>query len=231
LTGPGITSTLAIEMRVDSFLRRWFLPGILSFSILLFPSCVSSARHQRAVDEAARLRQENLELRRRLTEETVLREEAQEAERASGVARTRSSTEAPAAASASPAPRPAVPAAGPAAATPGEAARQGRILEEDLQGTPEASLGSAEGDDGILRVARHYRDRGQAREALEAYTRLIKEYPFSPLLPGAFMERGQVRERQGDRQGALSDYQTVAQAFPNSPEASLARRKAASLRN
>jgi len=215
-----------------TFLRRIRLAAPLGIALLLFPSCVSSARHQRALDEADKLRRENTKLRQELTEERVLREEATEAvRRASGgqqyPAQAAAPAREPAASPASSAPRsPASPAS-----TPAEAASAAGIQVENLEGSPEASLEGAEGDDGILRVARHYRDRGRAREALEAYTRLIKDYPFSPLLASAFMERGLLRESQGDLTGARSDLETVTQAFPDSPEASGARRKLSALGN
>jgi tetratricopeptide (TPR) repeat protein len=107
----------------------------------------------------------------------------------------------------------------------------GDITEEDLQGTPAASPAPPAGAEGILRVARHYRDRRQFQEAQEAYSRLISDFSFSPLLPGAFMERGLIREKMGNYPGALADFDTVAQAFPGSPEARKARQRAQILRN
>lgn len=206
--------------------------ALLAALALVLPACVSTARHQRAVDEAAKLRRENTELREELTRERVLRQEAVEAmSRASGGTQRAAPVPVPPRAGDA-ASGPAWPsAAGAPAATPAGAAQAGSIQVEDLEGSPEASLAGVEGDEGVLRVARHYRDRGRAREALEAYTRLIKDYPFSPLLAGAFMERGLVRESQGDLDGARSDFETVSQAFPDSPEAPVARRKLSSPRN
>jgi regulator of sirC expression with transglutaminase-like and TPR domain len=65
---------------------------------------------------------------------------------------------------------------------------------------------------------------------MDAYTRLINDFPFSPHLPEAFLERGKLRRAAGDRPGALSDFDTVAEACPRSAEAGEARRRAASLR-
>jgi len=211
------------------------LPAPLVLALLL-TACVSSARHQQVLDESARLLRENTDLRQRLAEERVRREEALEAMRrvpASGAPPSAPSIQEPELSPSTGAGGglPAPPGGAPDSAEPASPAAAGQFTEEDLRGSPGVDLDRAADDDGILRVARHYRDRGQARQALDAYTRLIKEYPFSPLLPGAFLERGLVREREGDREGALSDFLTVAEAFPDSSEASQARQRVARLRN
>jgi len=215
-----------------TFLRRIRLAVPLGIALLLLPACVSTARHQRALDEMDKLRRENTKLREELTEEKVRREEATEAARRATGGQEYSAPAADPARAAAPRPVPQASTPQPAtASTPAEAASAAGIQVENLEGSPEASREGAEGDDGILKVARHYRDRGRPREALEAYTRLIKDYPFSPLLARAFMERGLLRESQGDLAGARSDLETVAQAFPDSPEAPSARRKLAALGN
>ena len=121
------------------------------------PGCVPSAQHQQAVDERDRLRRENTELRKRLTEETVRRQEAHEAMRRmeglGGSAAAMSPALRPAGGSADPGAsnqnRVSQPPARGSSATP-EAVRAradqggagmggGAITEEDLQGTSAAN--------------------------------------------------------------------------------------------
>lgn len=197
------------------------LPALLS-------GCVSSARHDAVVVERNRLRRENERLQREAVEHRVRAEEALEALRAE-----RGERPAPAAAPSAPPPREAsdpLPEARPAPAHPQGRDRQA-ILEEDLRDAPPPNPAPSRGEEGILRVARRYTEIGRIQQAIDAYTRLMTDYPFSPHLPEAFLARGRLRQARGDDRGALADFDTVAEAFPKSPQAPEARRLSARLRD
>jgi tetratricopeptide (TPR) repeat protein len=184
--------------------------------------CVSSARYRSAIAEQDRLAKENL------AEERVRAQEVQDAlvgrrpgdargatgaqpESSSGGVRTTSS------------PSPAIAPEGLSAPTP-------LIGDEDVTASAPAGGNSATAD-GLLRVAQSYASAGNTRQAIDAYTRLIADNPFSPVLPQAFLERGRLRLRAGERRGALEDFDTVVEAFPASPQASEARRQGDFLRH
>lgn len=104
------------------------------------------------------------------------------------------------------------------------------IGDEDVTASAPAG-GNSSTADGLLRVAQSYASAGNTRQAIDAYTRLIADNPFSQVLPQAFLERGRLRLRAGDRRGALEDFDTVVEAFPASPQASEARRQGGLLRH
>jgi tetratricopeptide (TPR) repeat protein len=106
----------------------------------------------------------------------------------------------------------------------------GSIVDEDIHDPRNTRTTDTSGPEGILRVARAHRSAGRNQQAIDAYSRLVSDYPFSSRLPEAFLERGLVRLSRGDRTGALIDFDTVAEAFPATPQASEARRQGALLR-
>ena len=197
--------------------------------VLLAPACVPAVRHDKAVAEIDRLRRENLELRKDLAEQTVRLQELVEAVRGG--------------APAAPAKEPAAgqpPTAGPAGTAPawtGDGSRTpasvatfpplDAIQEEQIR-DPGAG-GPADEGERTLWVARQYAGEGKTAESLEAYTKFIQNYPFSPLLPEAFLERGRGRLKTGDRQGARDDFMTIVEAFPDSRLVPEARREASAL--
>jgi TolA-binding protein len=199
------------------------LPTLLAACALLpLPAagCVSSARHRAAAAEVERLRRENLELRRDLAEQRVRLQESLEALRSAPPSSKRQT--------------PGTPSDGDrvgittspglsrsAAAT--KLPELPEIDEEEIR-DPEPRLAAAgETGERILWVARRYRDEGRLQASIDAYGRFIRDFPFSPLLPEALVERGRTRLKTGDRRGALDDFRTVVEAFPSSrlaPEAS-----------
>ena len=196
--------------------------------LMVTAGCVSAAKHEQALKEIDQLRKENVELRRDLAERQVRLEELRERE---GVASAGGESAAPVTG----APSSGEPAAGASPGTaPGTPAVAGQaplpVIQEEEVREPQAEPGDeGERGEGTLWVARHYRDAGKISEAIEAYSKFIQSYPFSPLLPNAFMERAAVRLKSGDRQGASDDFQTVVEAFPSSPLAARARQEAARL--
>jgi tetratricopeptide (TPR) repeat protein len=194
--------------------------GAGAVACLLLAGCASAARLTEASEERDRLARENARLRRLAAEQQVRIEELIEA---LGIA--------PAAGGPAPAAPPPPPPAWEVAAeasplAPGLAP----VLDEDVRDVRPPGAGEDAGDEGTLRVARWYAGRGRTSEALDAYTRLIEEHPFSPLLPQAFLERGRLRLRGGDLAGALADFDTVSEAFPGSPLAAEARREGEAVR-
>jgi len=202
---------------------RWVLCTAL-LACLPFPGCISSARYQEAIAERDRLARENLELQRSLVEQKV---RAAEAAEAAGLT-TRPAAQAPAPSVPGPAETPSQEST--ASLPLGLTSSPAAIADEDIRDAVPggADTGSAE---GILKVARAYASSRRTREAMDAYTRLITDYPFSPLLPVAFLERGRLRLTSGDRAGALEDFDTIAEAFPASPQAGEARRQGNLLRH
>ncbi|MBI3449637.1 MAG: tetratricopeptide repeat protein [Acidobacteria bacterium] len=202
-------------------------PWLLRASVLLIlvPSaaCVSTANYRAAVAEKERVQRENFELRRSLAEARVRAQEALEASSgAAPPARSTGATDNRAGADGG-----VVPAA---IAPEGFAGPSTPISDEDVR-RPESAAPAASGADGLLRAARSYISSGKPREAIDVLTRLISDFPFSPLLPEAFLERASARLGLGDRHGALEDFDTVTEAFPASPRAAEARRQASLLRH
>ncbi|HZE89490.1 MAG TPA: tetratricopeptide repeat protein [Verrucomicrobiae bacterium] len=198
----------------------------VSLLLLLVPAtgCVTTAEYRAAVAEKERVQRENLELRRSLAEARVRADEAVEA--SSGTASV-----ARGAGSAESRPGPEGGGVAPAAVAPeGLRGPAATISDEDVRG-PESAVPPAAGADGLLRAARSYVGAGKRREAVDVFTRLISDFPFSPLLADAFFERGSARLSLGDRHGALEDFDTVSEAFPASPRAAEARRQASLLRH
>jgi tetratricopeptide (TPR) repeat protein len=190
--------------------------------------CVSSARYRSAVAQQERLAKENLELQRNLAEERVRAQEVQDALAGRRPGDARGATGAQPGSSAggvrtASSPSPALAPEGLSAPTP-------LIGDEDVTASAPAGGNSATAD-GLLRVAQSYASAGNTRQAIDAYTRLIADNPFSPVLPQAFLERGRLRLRAGERKGALEDFDTVVEAFPASPQASEARRQGGLLRH
>jgi TolA-binding protein len=196
--------------------------------LLAAAGCVTATKHDQALKEIDRLRKENLELRRDLAERQVRLQELREQEGLASPATTAAGPVAPATGKPSGEGSPAGSSPATAAGTPVAAAGQAPLpaIQEEEVREPQPEPG-AEGERGerTLWVARHYRDAGKISQAIEAYSKFIQSYPFSPLLPDAFMERADARLKSGDRQGASDDFQTVVEAFPSSPLAARARRE------
>jgi TolA-binding protein len=194
----------------------------------LLAGCVSSARHDAVVAERDRLRRENEMLRREAAEDRVRIEEALEALREQRGARRSS----PAPGTPAP-PSEARTSPGPASAAPVPPREpdSGAILEQDLRDAAPPDPEPSADEEGTLRAARRYTEMGRTEQAMDAFTRLIKDYPFSARLPEAFLARGKLRQVHGDDRGALADFETVVEAFPRSPQAAEARQLAAALRN
>lgn len=210
--------------------QRLHLLAVAAFALLpalpvLLAGCVSSARHDAVVAERDQLRRENERLRREAVEHRVRAEEALEALRAERGERPAPSPAPPPGEASDPLPPQARPA------PPSRDRDLPEILEEDLRGATPPDPGHSQGEEGILRVARRYTEIGRIQQAIDAYTRLVADYPFSPHLPEAFLARGKLRQAQGDDRGALEDFDTVAEAFPRSPQAPEARRLGAMLRD
>ena len=201
--------------------RRPPLVPLICVAAFLTAGCVSSAQHRSVLEERDRLARENEDLRRSLAEQKVRAEEALEALRAGGrpVAAETGGGQTSELAQ----PPPASPD-GPQGIAPPPAA----VEDEDLRSVPPGS--GAAGEEGLLRAARAHAAAGRPREAIDVYSRLIQDYPFSPTLPEAFLERGREKLKTGDRTGALEDFDAVAEAFPRSAQALEARRLGDSLR-
>jgi tetratricopeptide (TPR) repeat protein len=190
------------------------------------------------MDDLERLKRENVELKRDLAEQRVRLSEILDSGRVPPVtrgARVGEAAPAPSEGAEARADSGRRPSLTPASVAPsgstlgGEAA--GAIEEESIT-EPGKAPGEEEPEgERTLWVARQYGDQGRNREAIDAYGRFIRDFPFSPLLPEAFVERARARLKTGDRQGALEDYRTVAEAFPESRLAAEARREAARLGN
>jgi len=201
---------------------------LLLTSILAGTGCVSSARYRAAVAEEDRLAKENLKLQRTLAEERVRAQEAQDTLMGrrpdEGRGATVASASSPGGGSGSSSP------STTAIAPEGLSAPTPSIGDEDVTASSPMGGDSARVD-GLLRVARSYGSAGKTREAIDSYTHLIADNPFSPLLPQALLERAHLRLKTGDRRGALEDFDTVAEAFPASQQASEARRQGDLLRH
>jgi len=211
------------------------LPLLAAIFLLALPflaGCIPAARHREALAELERLRRENLDLRRDLAEQRVRLEETMEAAGslpagAAGRSRAPASPQGQALEQGAGA---TVGAGGSPPVPGGFRDPEGGEIEEEEIRDPSAPPGAApEEGDRTLWVARRYREEGRMAEAIEAYGSFIRDYPFSPLLPEAFMERGGARLAAGDRRGALEDLRTVVEAFPGSPLAGEARKEVARL--
>jgi len=202
--------------------RRPPLVPLICVAAFLTAGCVSSAQHRSVLEERDRLARENEDLRRSLAEQKVRAEEALEALRAGGRPAAAEAGREPTSEAVQP--PPAAPPAGPQGIAPPPAA----VEDEDLRSVPPGS--GAAGEEGLLRAARAHAAAGRPREAIDVYSRLIQDYPFSPTLPEAFLERGREKLKTGDRTGALEDFDAVAEAFPRSAQALEARRLGDSLR-
>jgi tetratricopeptide (TPR) repeat protein len=203
--------------------RRLGTPAILLASLAL-AACTPMSQYRDLLAEKERLARENDELRRTVAEQKVRVEEAMEALHRQGLG------------SAGAAPVQQVPSsvdtasAGVETIEPGFAPEAARIQDEDIREAPPIGVPAASNSDAVLRVARSYAAQGKTRQAIDAYTRLIQDDPFSSLLPEAFLERGKLKLGLGDRDGALADFDTVVEAYPRSPLAAEARRQGDSLR-
>ncbi len=210
--------------------HRPIVSGALSLLLASLAGCVPAARHRDAVAELEKLLRENLELRRDVAEQRVRLEEALEALGIRPPGQAAGST-ARALTGGAPAPdaRPDPIGGGATPASILPPPDIGEIDEEEIRDAAPPSGAPADEGERTIWVARRYRDEGRMPEAIEAYGRFIREHPFSPLLPEAFLERGRARLRAGDRPGALEDLRTVVEAFPGSPLVREARLEAARL--
>lgn len=208
-------------------LRLLPAPTVILLALLAVtaPGCVSSARHQRVLEELERLRQANLELQRDLAEQRVRLQEMAEARLHEAGRRNPLPEAADPPDSAASLDEPA--AGTPASVAPGPGLSPRPSIEEELilDARPDQAVPGQEGE-RLLWVARRYGRQGSLTASIDAYSRFIKDYPFSPLLPEAFVERARARLKTGDRSGALEDYRTVIEAFPSSPLVGEARREA-----
>ena len=205
--------------------------AFLATVAVLSSGCVSSARYQHAVDERDRLGRENLELRRNIAEQEVRAEEIAEVRGAVG--RTSDLLELEPASLDAGTPGVAVPDRVftiPSSSPQGFDAASPEISDEDVRSGHIPGSQASKADESTLALARRYAGAGKPREAVDTLTRLVMEHPFSSLLPEAFLERGRLRLILGDHAGSLADFDTVAEAFPSSPLASVARKESASLR-
>ena len=211
--------------RVSSATATLVLPALLALlTVIPATGCVPAARHQKTVAELERARRQNLELQRDLVEQRVRLQEMTGAG-SSATASARAEAAAPMAAPPLTEERPSP----VVSRTPASVAVTPGIEEEEIR-DPEPALAAAVANgERILWVARKYSAEGKMVESISVYSRFIHDYPFSPLLPEALMARARDRLKTGDRSGALEDFQTVAEAFPASTEATEARREAARL--
>ncbi len=103
-------------------------------------------------------------------------------------------------------------AAWPAAGSPGAQERyelesgDWKIVESPDPDTPE----------GRLALARQALAAGDANKAQRLASAWIKEYPHDPLLPEAYLVRGDALLAQGNEYKALFDYELVARSYPAS---------------
>lgn len=204
--------------------RRVTFPAII-LATLAIAACTPTSQYRDLLAEKERLARENDELRRTIAEQKVRVDEAMEALHRHGQPSTAT---APAQAGSSSVESS---AAGANSFPQGFAPETVKIQDEDIREVPAiGGAGAPATSDGVLRVARSYAAQGKSRQAIDAYTRLIQDDPFSSLLPEAFLERGKLKIGLGDREGALADFDTVVEAYPRSPIAAEARRQGDALR-
>ncbi len=76
--------------------------------------------------------------------------------------------------------------------------------------------------DAQFYIAESYAEAGDAERALDAYARVVDDYPDSPRIPTAFYRAGLIELELGNREDAEALFRQVVSGYPDSPEASLA---------
>lgn len=94
---------------------------------------------------------------------------------------------------------------------------EGKIssLKDFVETYPQSVLA----DDALLELGNVYLDLGSDALSLNAYDKLIAVYPNSPLLVNVQMRKGLLLYNQGKYPEALKIFKSVAERFPNYPQA------------
>ena len=83
------------------------------------------------------------------------------------------------------------------------------------------------GGEGAARAWLHMGDSHESmnrlRQAVEAFTRVINNYPQAAVVPTALYKRGQIEVALRERDNAIADFRDILDRFPTAPEAALAR--------
>jgi tol-pal system protein YbgF len=82
---------------------------------------------------------------------------------------------------------------------------------------------SPQADDAQFYIGQTYYADGKYKEAVEAYDRLIANYPDSDYLADAYYKRGVALEGLQELAKARESFETVLQKFPGTPAAGLAK--------
>jgi len=75
----------------------------------------------------------------------------------------------------------------------------------------------------LLNVGDSYMQQSQLKQAVDAFTRVINNYPQSQYVPPALYKRAQIATALQERDNAIDDYRDILERFPTATEADLAR--------
>lgn len=104
---------------------------------------------------------------------------------------------------------------------------EGRLEEgiRELQAFLEANPHDVHADDALLALGEAWLLRGLPNRALEAFERVVTEYPAGDAVPMALLRYGDTSLSLGKRAAARAAYQRLIEAFPESRPSALARSK------
>jgi TolA-binding protein len=74
-----------------------------------------------------------------------------------------------------------------------------------------------------LYIGESHSGLNQLKEAVDAYTRVINDYPQAAIVPTALFKRARIENALQDRDNAIADYKDILDRFPTSVEAEQAR--------
>lgn len=104
---------------------------------------------------------------------------------------------------------------------------EGKLEEgiRELQAFLEANPHDAHADDALLALGEAWLLRGLPNRALEAFERVVTEYPAGDAVPMALLRYGDTSLSLGKRAAARAAYRRLIEAFPESRPSALARSK------
>jgi len=75
----------------------------------------------------------------------------------------------------------------------------------------------------LLNMGESYSFQNRLKEAVEAFTRVINEYPQSAVVPTALYKRANIEIALQDPESAVADFRDIVERFPTASEADLSR--------
>jgi len=75
----------------------------------------------------------------------------------------------------------------------------------------------------LLNIGESYSFQNRLKEAVEAFTRVINEYPQTAVVPTALYKRANIEIALQEPENAVADFRDIVERFPTASEADLAR--------